>query len=162
MPPTGFTFALTIDGRGFTSKVATGAEDFFSSECVSCGACVQACPTATLMEKSVIEHGVPDKSVVTTCAYCGVGCGVDIQLENGQAKAIKGSEDHPANFGRLCVKGSHLLDTIDLSGRLLNPQIDNGTYGSRRRAPYTEQRRAEDNDDVAPTHQMVQHDRRML
>ncbi|SET22929.1 nitrate reductase [Thalassotalea agarivorans] len=61
----------------------------------------------------------------STCAYCGVGCGVDIQLENGQAKAIKGSEDHPANFGRLCVKGSHLLDTIDLSGRLLTPQIDN-------------------------------------
>ncbi len=69
------TFALTIDGRGFESKVSAGQSDaFMDSDCVSCGACVQACPTATLMEKSVIDHGVPDRSVVTTCAYCGVGC----------------------------------------------------------------------------------------
>src|SRR5271167_3783375 len=69
------TFALTIDGSGFASHVAAGMdEDFLKSECVSCGACVQACPTATLMEKSVIEIGQPEHSVVTTCAYCGVGC----------------------------------------------------------------------------------------
>ena len=69
------TYALTIDGRGFDSKVAAGQnEPFMDSECVSCGACVQACPTATLMEKSVIENGLPEHSVLTTCAYCGVGC----------------------------------------------------------------------------------------
>jgi len=69
------TFALTIDGRGFESKVAASADDgFLDSECVSCGACVQACPTATLMEKSIIDHGQPEHSVLTTCAYCGVGC----------------------------------------------------------------------------------------
>src|SRR5262245_24289335 len=68
------TFALTIDGRGFESKVAAGMTDFLASECVSCGACVQACPTATLMEKSLIDKGQPDHSTVTTCAYCGVGC----------------------------------------------------------------------------------------
>ena len=62
------TFALTIDGRGLDSKVATGAKDFLGSECVSCGACVQACPTATLNEKSVIELGTPSRAVVTTCA----------------------------------------------------------------------------------------------
>ena len=69
------TFALTIEGRGFNSKVSAGiSEDFLDSECVSCGACVQACPTATLMEKSIVDHGQPDHSVKTTCAYCGVGC----------------------------------------------------------------------------------------
>ena len=69
------TFALTIAGRGFGSVVSPGMEEsFFSSECVSCGACVQACPTATLNEKSVIAIGTPEHSVVTTCAYCGVGC----------------------------------------------------------------------------------------
>ena len=58
------TFALTIDGRGFASKVAAEPERaFLDSECVSCGACVQACPTATLMEKSVIEQGQPEHSV---------------------------------------------------------------------------------------------------
>ncbi|MEI6270651.1 MAG: 2Fe-2S iron-sulfur cluster-binding protein, partial [Methylococcaceae bacterium] len=69
------TFALTIDGRGFDSKVSPSQnEAFMDSECVSCGACVQACPTATLMEKSVIDHGQPEHAIITTCAYCGVGC----------------------------------------------------------------------------------------
>ena len=69
------TFALTISGRGFGSKVTSGAgESFLESECVSCGACVQACPTATLQEKSVIELGMPTRTVKTTSAYSGVGC----------------------------------------------------------------------------------------
>src|SRR3546814_4140429 len=61
------SFALTIQGRGFDSKVSPSQnQDFLSSECVSCGACVQACPTATLNEKKVIEIGTPDRAVVTT------------------------------------------------------------------------------------------------
>ena len=69
------TFALTIAGRGFESKVvASQDQSFLDSECVSCGACVQACPTATLTEKSLISKGQPEHSVITTCAYCGVGC----------------------------------------------------------------------------------------
>ena len=61
------TFALTIENRGFKSKVSAGiSEDFLDSECVSCGACVQACPTATLNEKSVIELGTPDYAVENT------------------------------------------------------------------------------------------------
>src|SRR3546814_8053695 len=69
------TFALTIAGSGFGSKVSPSqGQDFLSSECVSCGACVQACPTATLVEKAVVDSGTPDRAVVTTCAYCGVGC----------------------------------------------------------------------------------------
>ena len=57
------TFALTIEGRGFDSKVAAGAGDsFMDSDCVSCGACVQACPTATLQEKSVVELGMPTRT----------------------------------------------------------------------------------------------------
>ena len=75
------TYALTISGRGFESKVASGINNFLDSECVSCGACVQACPTATLIEKTVIEHGVPEHSVTTTCAYCGVGCSFDAEMK---------------------------------------------------------------------------------
>ena len=78
------TFALTILGRGFDSKVSPGGVDFLSSECVSCGACVQACPTATLNEKPVIDKGTPERTVVTTCAYCGVGCAF---------KAVEGRRD---------------------------------------------------------------------
>ncbi len=68
-------FALTVTGRGFDSNITAGLDSGFEdSTCVSCGALRQACPTATLNEKSVIETGTPDKAVVTTCAYCGVGC----------------------------------------------------------------------------------------
>ncbi len=64
------TYALTISGRGFESRVSPGQDQpFMDSECVSCGACVQACPTATLQEKTVIELGQAEHSVVTTCAY---------------------------------------------------------------------------------------------
>src|ERR1700676_1737646 len=75
------TFALTIHGRGFASKVASGPTNFLDSECVSCGACVQACPTATLMERTVINQGQPEHSLVTTCAYCGVGCSFVAELQ---------------------------------------------------------------------------------
>ena len=69
------TFALTVHGRGFESKVTAGQmESFMDSDCVSCGACVNSCPTEALNEKTIIEHGLPDRSVTTTCAYCGVGC----------------------------------------------------------------------------------------
>ncbi|MCQ8878776.1 molybdopterin-dependent oxidoreductase [Pseudoalteromonas shioyasakiensis] len=61
----------------------------------------------------------------TTCAYCGVGCGVDISIDNGEASSLTGTPEHPANFGRLCVKGTHLLDTLSTDNRLAEPQINN-------------------------------------
>lgn len=65
--------------------------------------------------------------VQSTCAYCGVGCGIDITVEDGKAKTLVGTTEHPANFGKLCVKGSNLLATTDLTNRLLAPQINNQT-----------------------------------
>ncbi|MEW5838601.1 MAG: nitrate reductase [Pseudomonadota bacterium] len=62
-------------------------------------------------------------SMLTTCPYCGVGCGVQARLENGQLIGVKGDKSHPANFGRLCVKGANLHETVDLQGRLLHPEI---------------------------------------
>jgi formate dehydrogenase major subunit len=76
------TFALTIQGRGFDSTVAASQDvPFMDSECVSCGACVQACPTATLSENTLIERGQAEHSVVTTCAYCGVGCSFRAEMQ---------------------------------------------------------------------------------
>ena len=88
------TFALTIQGRGFDSRVSASGVDFFGSECVSCGACVQACPTATLNEKSVIALGTPEHSVVTTCAYCGVGCSFKAEMKGS---TVVGSPLPPAS-----------------------------------------------------------------
>ncbi len=98
------TFALTIDERGFASHVSAGMnQPFLESECVSCGACVQACPTATLMEKSVIQHGTPERSVITTCAYCGVGCTFEAELQGDRVVRMTPYKDGKANHGHSCV-----------------------------------------------------------
>ncbi len=99
------TLALTIEGRGFNSKVSFAGADFFSSECVSCGACVDVCPTATLQEKTVAEFGVPDRTVLTTCAYCGVGCSFKAELKGDQVIRMTPYKDGKANHGHSCVKG---------------------------------------------------------
>ncbi|MBX3524458.1 MAG: (2Fe-2S)-binding protein, partial [Xanthobacteraceae bacterium] len=94
------TFALTIAGRGFDSRVSPGMqESFLTSECVSCGACVQACPTATLNEKKVIEIGKPEHSVVTTCAYCGVGCSFKAEMRGEEVVRMVPYKDGEANRG---------------------------------------------------------------
>ncbi|WP_417766991.1 formate dehydrogenase subunit alpha [Stappia sp.] len=118
------TFALTIEGRGFDSRVSAGMhEDFLASECVSCGACVQACPTATLQEKSVIEIGTPDRSVVTTCAYCGVGCSFKAELRGDELVRMVPYKDGKANRGHSCVKGRFAYGYASHKDRILNPMI---------------------------------------
>lgn len=117
------TFALTVEGRGFDSRIATGAEDFFSSDCVSCGACVSACPTATLMEKTVVEHGVPDRSVKTTCAYCGVGCSLIAEVKGDQVIRMVPDKDGEANHGHACVKGRFAWGYATHKDRILKPMI---------------------------------------
>jgi formate dehydrogenase major subunit len=118
------TFALTIAGRGFGSVVSPGMEEsFFSSECVSCGACVQACPTATLNEKSVIEIGTPEHSVVTTCAYCGVGCTFKAEMRGDEMVRMVPYKDGKANRGHSCVKGRFAWGYANHRERILKPMI---------------------------------------
>jgi len=118
------TFALTIDDRGFASHVAAGMDEgFLASECVSCGACVQACPTATLMEKSVIEMGQPEHSVITTCAYCGVGCSFKAEMKGEEVVRMVPYKDGGANEGHSCVKGRFAFGYATHPDRQLNPMI---------------------------------------
>src|SRR5690554_2348676 len=117
------TFALTIDGRGFASMVSAGGESFIDSECVSCGACVQACPTATLMEKTVIEQGLPEHSVVTTCAYCGVGCAFKAEMQGNEVVRMVPYKDGKANHGHSCVKGRFAWGYATHKDRILKPMI---------------------------------------
>ena len=118
------TFALTIEGRGFESKVSASiGESFIDSECVSCGACVQACPTATLMEKSIIDNGQPEHSVLTTCAYCGVGCSFRADMKGDQVVRMTPHKDGGANQGHSCVKGRFAWGYATHRERILDPMI---------------------------------------
>jgi formate dehydrogenase major subunit len=118
------TIALTIAGRGFDSHVAAGAGvDFMSSDCVSCGACVQACPTATLQENTVIELGMPTRSVVTTCAYCGVGCSFKAELRGDELVRMVPHKDGGANEGHSCVKGRFAFGYASHPDRVLAPMV---------------------------------------
>ena len=118
------TFALTISGRGFESRVSPGMDEpFLTSECVSCGACVQACPTATLMEKSVTEIGTPEHSVVTTCAYCGVGCTFKAEMRGDELVRMVPWKDGKANHGHSCVKGRFAYGYAHHKERILKPMI---------------------------------------
>ena len=117
------TFALTIAGRGFDSRVSAGGMDFLSSECVSCGACVQACPTATLTEKSIIEYGQPEHSVVTTCAYCGVGCSFKAEMQGERIVRMVPYKDGKANEGHSCVKGRFAYGYATHNDRITKPMI---------------------------------------
>jgi formate dehydrogenase major subunit len=118
------TFALTIEGRGFESKVAAGAaESFLDSECVSCGACVQACPTSTLQEKTVVQLGTPTRSVLTTCAYCGVGCSFKAELRGDEVVRMVPYKDGRANEGHSCVKGRFAFGYATHPDRVMRPRM---------------------------------------
>ncbi len=118
------TFALTIDGRGFDSRVSPGQmETFMGSECVSCGACVQACPTATLMEKGVIEHGQAEQTTTTTCAYCGVGCSFNVETKGEQIVRLVPDKNGGANHGHSCVKGRFAWSYATHPDRITTPKI---------------------------------------
>ena len=118
------TFALTIAGRGFASKVAASeGVPFLESECVSCGACVQACPTATLQEKTVIDLGVPTRKVKTTCAYCGVGCSFVAELRGNELVRMVPDKTGGANAGHSCVKGRFAWGYASHEDRVVEPMI---------------------------------------
>jgi formate dehydrogenase major subunit len=118
------TFALTTTERGFDSRIAAaGGTDFLSSECVSCGACVAACPTAALMEKSVVELGQPQRSVTTTCAYCGVGCSLNAEMQGERLVRMVPDPNGGANHGHACVKGRFAWGYATHADRITTPMI---------------------------------------
>jgi formate dehydrogenase major subunit len=118
------TFALTIGGRGFESRVSASANvPFLESECVSCGACVQVCPTATLIEKSVAEIGTPERSIQTTCAYCGVGCTFNAEMRGDEVVRMTPSKTGKANSGHSCIKGRFAWGYAQHKDRILKPMI---------------------------------------
>ncbi|MFY7953200.1 MAG: formate dehydrogenase subunit alpha, partial [Armatimonadaceae bacterium] len=106
------------------SKVSASAgESFLDSECVSCGACVNVCPTATLSEKSLIELGQAERTVTTTCAYCGVGCSFNAEVKGQQVVRMVPNLDGGANAGHACVKGRFAWGYATHPDRVRKPMI---------------------------------------
>ncbi len=134
------TFALTIQGRGWDSRVSAGmkGDSFLTSDCVSCGACVQACPTATLQEKSVIDIGTPDRSVITTCAYCGVGCSFKAEMRGDELVRMVPYKHGKANRGHSCVKGRFAYGYATHRDRILKPMIRDTINEPWREVSWTE------------------------
>jgi formate dehydrogenase major subunit len=133
------TFALTIAGRGFDSKVSAGMEEsFLASECVSCGACVQACPTSTLQEKTVVELGMPTRTVKTTCAYCGVGCSFNAELRGNELVRMVPAKEGGANEGHSCVKGRFAFGYASHPDRVLTPLMRESITDEWREASWDE------------------------
>ncbi|WP_207478764.1 formate dehydrogenase subunit alpha [Arenibaculum pallidiluteum] len=114
--------------RGHGEKIVFDMDDpMGSSTCVTCGECVQACPTGALMPASLLDlAGVkavePERSVDSVCPYCGVGCQLSFKVRDDRIVAVDG-KNGPANHNRLCVKGRYGFDYVRHRERLTRPLV---------------------------------------
>jgi formate dehydrogenase alpha subunit len=118
--------AIDIAGRGFESRIAAISDrGVRESPCVSCGECVDRCPTSALRAKS--ETLDPTSEVRTICPYCGCGCGLVLGIRGDKIVQVRGDERNPSSHGSLCVKGRFGLDYVNADDRLTQPLIrENG------------------------------------
>ena len=132
------TFALTIENRGFEARVSSSGTSFIESECVSCGACVQACPTGALTEKTLYTIGTPTRTVITTCAYCGVGCSFKAEMKGDELVRMVPFKDGGANEGHSCVKGRFAWGYATHTDRVTTPLIRESITDPWREASWEE------------------------
>ncbi|MCC6722135.1 MAG: formate dehydrogenase subunit alpha [Bacteroidia bacterium] len=115
---------LNMAGRGFDSHIIkSDNKNFFDSDCVSCGACAQACPTSAISDVFESKSVVFDKKVRTVCTYCGVGCNLDVAVSNGKVKSIQAPYDAEVNSGHTCIKGRYAFSFYNHPERLTTPLI---------------------------------------
>lgn len=115
---------LTMVGRGFDSKIAKGPDlSFMESDCVSCGACAQACPTSAISDVFQSKAVQANETTRTVCTYCGVGCNLEVSTRNGEILSIQAPYDAEANGGHTCLKGRYAFKFVDHVDRLRTPLI---------------------------------------
>jgi formate dehydrogenase major subunit len=117
-------FVLSMAGRGFDSHIVKSYENtFFDSDCVSCGACAQACPTSAISDVFESKSIVADKKVRTICTYCGVGCNLEVAVVNGKVKSIQAPYNAKVNEGHTCLKGRYAFSFYNHPDRIKTPLI---------------------------------------
>lgn len=123
-------FVLSMAGRGFDAHIIKGMdESFMESDCVSCGACAQACPTSAISDVFHSKSIVADQKTRTVCTYCGVGCNLEVSTKGGKIKGIQAPFDAEANGGHTCLKGRYAFKFVDHEDRLRSPMIKrNGEF----------------------------------
>lgn len=113
--------------RGAGTRVLPyGGESLMESECVSCGACADTCPTGAIDDRSIIEHGSPVEWTRTTCPYCGTGCEMLVGTRGDRIVQAKPVLDAPVSKGHLCVKGRYAFDFVHAKDRATDPMIREG------------------------------------
>lgn len=123
-------FVLSMAGRGFDAHIIKGLnESFMDSDCVSCGACSQACPTSAISDIFQSKSINATNTTRTICTYCGVGCNLDVSTTNGEILSIQAPYDSEVNQGHTCIKGRYAFKFYDHPERLNSPMIKrNGEF----------------------------------
>jgi predicted molibdopterin-dependent oxidoreductase YjgC len=117
-------FVWSMAERGFNTHPVAGADtDMLDARCESCGACVAYCPTGALDNKMSMGAGTPDRLVMTTCTYCGVGCQFELNIKDEKIIRVTSTEKAPVNGNHLCVKGRYGYDFVHHPDRLLKPKV---------------------------------------
>ena len=123
-------FVLSMAGRGFDSHIIKGADQsFMESDCVSCGACSQACPTSAISDVFQSKAIKATEKTRTICTYCGVGCNLEVSTSNGEILSIQAPFDAEVNQGHTCLKGRYAFKFYNHPERLNSPMIKrNGEF----------------------------------
>ncbi|MCM3870801.1 MAG: formate dehydrogenase subunit alpha [Pyrinomonadaceae bacterium] len=117
-------FVWQVFNRGHNTRIVPDSgTNLRGSSCVSCGACVDTCPSGALEDKSVLARGLPTNWTRTTCPYCGTGCEMNVGSNQNQIVSIKPLLDAPVSQGHLCVKGRYAFDFVSADDRITEPMI---------------------------------------
>jgi len=115
---------LSMAGRGFDAHIVkSDGKNFFESDCVSCGACAQACPTSAISDVFESKSVSADKKVRTVCTYCGVGCNLEVAVAGGKVKSIQAPYDAEVNQGHTCLKGRFAFSFYNHPDRIKTPLL---------------------------------------